>query len=300
LNVEGLRREVERLRKELESLRQEITVLRKNLPVDVPIKNILKERGLRIFRQNPVEKLLFPPDIPPGMKTRFYELLKRYSFRLFLRDMAKKGSGFRVEDLVRYVSPEVAAQYIRFLLSAGSIEEKGGGTFRIRNGSLTSFGPTLEWFVAEMFKREFASPAIYGVHMKDTRSGGDFDVIAKWGKRLVYVEVKSAPPKGIEINEVSTFFSRIDDLIPDVALFFNDTQLRMKDKLVVLFQQELETRYGPQAHQAHPVVRLVDELFHIHDRIFIVNSRKDAVDNFGACLNHFLRKRIWRSVKKEL
>ncbi len=277
---------------ELEALRRELMALRKNLPADVPIKNLLKERGLKVFRQNPVEKLLLPADISPGMKTRFYELLKRYSFRLFLRDMTKKGEGFRVTDLVRYVSPEVAEQYIRFLLSAGSIEKKGKGVFRIRKGSITSFGPTLEWFVAEMFKREFASPAIYGVHFKNTRSGGDFDVIARWGRRLVYVEVKSSPPKGIEINEVSTFFARIDDLIPDVSLFFNDTQLRMKDKLVVLFQGELENRHGPQAYQTHPVVRLVDELFHIHDRIFIVNSRKDAVHNFGTCLNHFLRARI--------
>jgi hypothetical protein len=266
--------------------------LRKNLPVDVPIKNLLKERGLKAFRQNPTEKLLLPADISPGVKTRFYELLKRYSFRLFLRDMTKKSEGFRSGDLVRYVSPEVAGQYIQFLLSTGSIEEKDKDTFRVRNSSITSFGPTLEWFVAEMFKREFASPAIYGVQFKNTRSGGDFDVIARWGRRLVYVEVKSSPPRGIEINEVSTFFSRIDDLIPDVALFFNDTQLRMKDKLVVLFQEELGNRYGPQAYETHPVARLVDELFHIHDHIFIVNSRKDAIHNFGTCLNHFLRERI--------
>ena len=292
MNGEGLWREVERLKGELEALRQELISLRKNLPVDVPIKNLLKERGLKAFRQNPSEKLLLPPDISPRMKTRFYELLKRYSFRLFLRDMTKKSEGFRSGDLVRYVSPEVAEQYIQFLLSTGSIEEKDRGTFRIRNSSITSFGPTLEWFVAEMFKREFASPAIYGVHFKNTRSGGDFDVIARWGRRLVYVEVKSSPPRGIEINEVSTFFSRIDDLIPDVAVFFNDTQLRMKDKLVVLFQEELENRYGPQAYETHPVTRLVDELFHIHDHIFIVNSRKDAIHNFGTCLNHFLREKI--------
>jgi Holliday junction resolvase-like predicted endonuclease len=292
LKAEGLWREVEGLRRELKALRQELMALRKNLPAGTPIKNVLKERGLKVFRQNPREKLLFPADISPGMKTRFYELLKRYSFRLFLRDMAKKSEGFRITDLVRYVSPEVAEQYIRFLLSVGSIEEKGKEAFRIRNGSITSFGPTLEWFVAEMFKREFASPAIYGVHFKDTRAGGDFDVIARWGRRLVYVEVKSSPPRGIEINEVSAFFSRIDDLIPDVALFFNDTQLRMRDKIVILFQEELENRYGPQAHQTHPVARLVDELFHIHDRIFIVNSRKDVVHNFGTCLNHFLRERI--------
>jgi Holliday junction resolvase-like predicted endonuclease len=292
LKVEGLRREVERLKEELEAFRQELVALRKNLPVDVPIKNLLKERGLRVFRQNPAEKLLLPPDIPPGMKTRFYELLRRYSFRLFLRDMTKKSQGFRIADLVRYVSPEVAEHYVGFLLSVGTIEKKDKKAFRIRNESITSFGPTLEWFVAEVFKREFASPAIYGVHFKNTRSGGDFDVIARWGRRLVYVEVKSSPPRGIEINEISAFFSRIDDLIPDAALFFNDTQLRMKDKLVVLFQEELENRFGPHASQTHPVLRLVDELFHVHDRIFIVNSRKDVVHNFGTCLNHFLHERI--------
>jgi Holliday junction resolvase-like predicted endonuclease len=292
LNVETLRREVEQLKGELEALRRELMALRKNLPVDVPIKNLLKERGLRVFRQNPPEKLLLPADISPGMRTRFYELLKRYSFRLFLRDMTKRARGFRIGDLVRYVSQDVAEHYIRFLLSVGVIEETGKGAFRIRNDSITSFGPTLEWFVAEMFKREFASPAIYGVHFKNTKSGGDFDVIARWGRRLVYVEVKSSPPKGIEINEVSTFFSRIDDLIPDAALFFNDTQLRMKDKLVLLFQEELHDRYGPQASETHPVVRLVGELFHIHDHIFIVNSKKDAIQNFGTCLNHFLREKM--------
>ena len=280
------------MRRELEALRRELMVFRKNLPADTPIKYILKERGLKVFRQNPADKLLFPTEISPGMKTRFYELLKRYSFRLFLRDMTKKSEGFRITDLVRYVSPEVADQYIQFLLLVGSIEEVGRGEFRIRNNSITSFGPTLEWFVAEMFKREYASPAIYGVHFRNTKSGGDFDVIARWGRRLVYVEVKSSPPKGIKINEVGAFFSRIDDLIPDVAFFFNDTQLRMKDKLVVLFQEELENRYGPQADQTHPVMRLIEELFHIHDRIFIINSRKDAVLNFGTCLNHFLRERI--------
>jgi hypothetical protein len=292
LNAEELWPEVKRLGKELEALRRELMAFRKNLPADTPIKYILKERGLKVFRQNPADKLLFPTEISPGMKTRFYELLKRYSFRLFLRDMTKKSEGFRITDLVRYVSPEVADQYIQFLLLVGSIEEVGRGEFRIRNNSITSFGPTLEWFVAEMFKREYASPAIYGVHFRNTKSGGDFDVIARWGRRLVYVEVKSSPPKGIEINEVGAFFSRIDDLIPDVAFFFNDTQLRMKDKLVVLFQEELENRYGPQADQTHPVMRLIEELFHIHDRIFIINSRKDAVLNFGTCLNHFLRERI--------
>jgi hypothetical protein len=147
----------------------------------------------------------------------------------------------------------------------------------------------LEWFIAEMFKREFASSAIYGVSVKNTPSGGDYDVIASWNQRLVYVEVKSSPPKGIEQNEISSFFSRMDDILPDAALLFNDTQLRMKDKLVVMFEEELERRYGKDSRTFYPVERLIGELFHVRNRIFIVNSKKDVVENFGICLKHYLR-----------
>jgi hypothetical protein len=143
-----------------------------------------------------------------------------------------------------------------------------------------------------MFKREFASPAMYGVSMKNTPSGGDYDVIASWNRKLVYVEVKSSPPKGIEQNEISTFFSRMDDILPDAALLFNDTQLRMKDKLVVMFEEELERRYGKNSKINYPVERLMEELFHIGDRIFIVNSKKDAFENFQICLRDYMRHSV--------
>ena len=140
-----------------------------------------------------------------------------------------------------------------------------------------------------MFKREFASSAIYGVSVKQTPSGGDYDVIASWNGRLVYVEVKSSPPKGIELGEVTTFFSRIEDLLPEVAFLFNDTQLRMKDKLVVMFEEELERRYGRESKKLFSVERLVAELFHVEHRIFIVNSKKSATENFQICLKHHLQ-----------
>jgi superfamily I DNA and RNA helicase len=95
---------------------------------------------------------------------------------------------------------------------------------------------------------------------------------------LVYVEVKSSPPKGVELSEISNFFSRIEDLQPDIAFLFNDTQLRMKDKLVVMFEEELERRYGNESAVLYPVRRLIEELFQVRSRIFIVNSSKDAVE----------------------
>jgi hypothetical protein len=171
----------------------------------------------------------------------------------------------------------------------GTIVKEGVGRYRTRVSPLYSFGPTLEWFIAEMFRREFASPAIYGVSVKKTPSGGDYDVMASWNRRLVYVEVKSSPPKGVESSEVKTFFSRIDDLLPEVTLLFNDTQLRMKDKLVVMFEEELERKYGRESKAFYPVERLIEELFHVRHRIFIVNSKKEVVENFHICLKDYLQ-----------
>ena len=136
-------------------------------------------------------------------------MMKKYSFRLVLRDMIKYQDRFRIQDLTHYCSSKVVQGYCNLLCEMGAIIKNGKGKYRTRVSPLYSFGPTLEWFIAEMFKREFASPAIYGVSVKNTPSGGDYDVIASWNQRLVYVEVKSSPPKGVEQNEISTFFSRI-------------------------------------------------------------------------------------------
>jgi hypothetical protein len=215
--------------------------------------------------------------------------MKKYSFRLVLRDIIKYQDLFRISDLTHYCSSRVVQEYCNLLCEMGVIIRTGRGEYRTRISPLYSFGPTLEWFIAEMFKKKFASPAIYGVNMKNIPSGGDYDVIASWNQRLVYVEVKSSPPKGIEQNEISTFFSRIEDLLPEVAILFNDTQLRMKDKLVVMFEEELGRRLGERVKTIHPVERLVEELFHVQNHIFIINSKKDVVENFQICLKHYLR-----------
>ena len=216
-------------------------------------------------------------------------MMKKYSFRLVLRDMIKYQDGFRIQDLTHYCSSRVVEGYCHLLSEMGAITKNGRGKYRTCVSPLYSFGSTLEWFIAEVFKREFASPAIYRVSVKKTPSGGDYDVIASWNQRLVYVEVKSSPPKGVELNEISSFFSRMDDLLPEVAFFFNDTQLRMKDKLVVMFEKELEEKYGRESKTLYPVERLMGELFHVQNHIFIVNSKKDVVENFGYCLKHYLR-----------
>ncbi len=290
MKLEEILREIKSLKKRVEKLSEEVKRMKTASPEDASsVEAMLKMRGLAVFRKPPPERLFFPPDLLPPERDRFYEMMKKYSFRLVLRDMIKHQDDFRIQDLTRYCSSKVVRGYCGLLFEIGMIKKSGRGRYRTQVSPLYSFGPTLEWFIAEMFKREFASPAIYGVSVKKTPAGGDYDVISAWNQRLIHVEVKSSPPKGIELSEISTFFSRIEDLLPEVAIFFNDTQLRMKDKLVVMFEEELERRYGRESKSLYSVERLIEELFHIGHRIFIVNSKKDIVENFQTCLKDYLR-----------
>jgi len=280
--LRGLEKEVKELREGIAKLKQEM------LEGEGELQRAIKARGLQVYRHDPVDDLIFLPEASPEERTSLYRLLKHYSFRLFLRDVISKKGSFAAEGLVRYCSLEIARQYISSLCELKIAEAVGEETFRLLKQSLYSFGPTLEWFVAQMFRREFASPAIYGVRFKETHSGGDYDVIARWEGRMVYVEIKSSPPRGIERGEIGSFLARATDLLPDVAFFFNDTQLRMKDKIVVMLEEELCKIYGASYSDKFPVQRMVDELFHINHRIYIINSKRNVVANFNLCLRDFL------------
>ncbi len=289
MDPERLWKELMGLKEEIKGLRGEMAKLEQGILVgEGPLQQAIRARGIELHCKDPDDELLFSPEASPEEKASFYELLRHYSFRLFLRDLISKKESFRAEELLRYCSLEAVQRYISFLLKLSIIEVIEEGTFRLLKSSIYSFGPTLEWFIAQMFQREFASPAFYGVRFKDTLSGGDYDVISLWEGLVVYVEIKSSPPRGIERGEIGSFLARITDLLPDIAFFFNDTQLRMKDKIVLMFEEELYKRYGVSGRDKFAVQRLVEELFHINHRMYIVNSRKDVVTNFSLCLRDYL------------
>ncbi len=289
MDPERLWKELMGLKEEIKGLRGEMAKLEQGILVgEGPLQQAIRARGIELHCKDSDDELLFFTETLPEEKASFYELLRHYSFRLFLRDLISKKESFRAEELLRYCSLEAVQRYISFLLKLSIIEVIEEGTFRLLKSSIYSFGPTLEWFIAQMFQREFASPAFYGVRFKDTLSGGDYDVISLWEGRVVYVEIKSSPPRGIERGEIGSFLARITDLLPDIAFFFNDTQLRMKDKIVLMFEEELYKRYGVSGRDKFAVQRLVEELFHINHRMYIVNSRKDVVTNFSLCLRDYL------------
>ena len=247
----------------------------------------LKRRGLKVFMADPEHGLL-PAALSPEKKSQFYDLMKKYSFRLVLRDIIQRPKGFSLTELTKYSGPSVVQEYLNFLCACSLVRHIGDSFYALNVQPIYSFGLTLEWFVFELFKREFKCEAIYGARFREAPAGGDYDVIALWEGKLIYTEIKSSPPKGIEPGEVRAFFNRIDDLMPHLAIFFNDTELRMKDKIVPLFEEELERRYGCGAKSRFPVSRMIRELFHINHTVFIINSKKSIPLNILACIRAYL------------
>jgi hypothetical protein len=232
----------------------------------------LAERGLKVYAKDPTDRLLLPEGASPDVQERFYARMHRYSFRLLLREAIKLGR-FGTGDLTRYCSPQAAALHLRFLVWAG-VAEAENDAFRLTR-PVSSLGPTLEWYVARLFEREFLAPAIYGVRLRGTRSGGDYDVIAMIEGELAYAEVKSSPPKGIELPEVRAFLRRLSELAPALSFFIVDTELRMKDKIVPLFEE---------AAPGSSPVRLHAELFRASPAVYIINSRKGIATNIRRCV----------------
>jgi hypothetical protein len=294
---------------EIRSLKAEIRRLRKSLKELTPsLPALLRRRGFRIYKKEPPDDLLLPPK---RFTNDYYRSLTRYSFRLFLRDVIKRQELFAVKDVTRYSTQEVTADYVRFLVRIGLIETKisssvilpltkGGSEgyqrcFRLKKTPVKSFGPTLEWFLSEILKREFAAEAIWGIKFKRPAVGGDYDVIAKIDGSLLYAEVKSSPPKQVYAGEISAFFDRVFDLSPEITIFFMDTELRMKDKIVPMFEEEMRKR-PPQAlfsylaaSEIPPVERIEKELFQIGKKIFIINAKDSIVNNVEKVLSRYFR-----------
>jgi len=267
---------------ELSYLRNEVKRLRHSLNVLTPrLGVILKRRGFPVYKKEPGDDLLVPPE---NFLDDYYGMLHKYSFRLFLRDVIKHQDSFTLDKVTRYATSGVTGEYVEYVLRLGLTRKLDSGFALSRH--VKSFGETLEWFVSEIFKREFGAEAMWGVKFKRPKVGGDYDVIAKLDGALLYAEVKSSPPKQIYDSEISAFLDRVTDLAPEISVFFMDTELRMKDKIVPMFEEELKKR----APSPPEVMRIEKELFQIRDRIFIINSKDSIVRNLETALNRYLRR----------
>lgn len=280
------------LQKQIDDLKAEIAELKNSLlklslegACGVhPLEALLRQQGFPVISHGDHSQIVFPPNMTPRESMSFYRLMRRYSFRLFMRDLIQMPNGSDYRELTRYCSLRTVRAYMGVLAEMGVVSISGGSYRLLR--PVPSFGPTLEWFVCRIFQREFLAPALFDVHLQNTRFGGDYDVISIIAGHPVYVEVKSSPPRGVEHQAVNAFLRRMSDLRPHIAVLLVDTELRMADKLAPLLSEglELEGKKGPR----WAVSRLVNEIFHVGHSIYLANSRKGIYSNLRTCFRDFL------------
>jgi hypothetical protein len=253
---------------------------------ETPVHYALRRRGIRC---GPGRHLGAITPRSVARRAVLYALLKRYSFRLFLRDLIRLREASAAE-LTHYCSLATARRFLRTLQEIGVVRAGRGGRFRLCVEGIHSFGPTLEWFVACALQHEFGIATAWGLRADGVTGGGDYDVVGVADGMLIYVEVKSSAPRNIEQRQIGAFVGRVAALAPDMAVLLNDTQLRMLDKLIPALRSEL------RAHRlgGGPLRRVQGEIFSRGDRLFVTNSEPDLIGNLGVCLARFLRSRSTR------
>jgi hypothetical protein len=239
---------------------------------------MLRRRGLSPSLARP--DLPFPRDLAEPAAGRLAERLGHYSFRLFLRGAILAGPTFAPAEATRYIDARAARAHAAWLVAEGLAAPAGGGRWRLLHPA-ESFGPALEWWVGRELARRLGCEVATGVRTGARGVGGDLDVVATAEGKLLYVELKSSPPKHLTASEVSGFLRRVRAAAPDVAVFAIDTALRLGDKVLPMFEAALGGRAPP--------VRLGRDNWAVTPHVYLVSARGDLVANVEAAIAAGLR-----------
>lgn len=208
------------------------------------------------------------------------DLLGHYAFRLFFRGAIQKPEGFAADDATPYVKGAPARAFADALVALGVALPLPGDRYRLAR-PVSSFGATLEWYVARELAHRLCFDAVAGVKFSARGVGGDLDVVAAAEGKLVYLEVKSSPPKHLSEAEVKAFFDRLRVLRPDLTLFVMDTALRLGDKVVPMLMTELARRSGSMSPTPRRIAR---EVWALTPYLYAVNSQPDLMRNIGRAI----------------
>ena len=239
---------------------------------------MLARRGLRPRILNP--DLPFPPDFGADQAGRLSTLLGHYAFRLFLRGAIQRPEGFEADEATPYVKGAPARKFSDALVDIGLAKRTADGRYQLARGA-ASFGPTLEWYVSRELRDRLGFDVVTGVKFHAAGVGGDLDIVAAAEGKLVYVELKSSPPKHLSDEEVRAFYDRTGVLRPDLTLFVMDTALRLSDKVVPMLHAELVRRAGRTVDAPRRVKR---EVWMLTPHLYAVNSTGDLVSNVALAI----------------
>src|SRR5438128_7864671 len=230
---------------------------------------MLARRGFRPELGRP--DLPFPRDLDAATAERLTGRFGHYSFRLFLRGAIQRRGDFAPGEATRYLTTGQEKALADALVELGILVRTPRDRYRFVRRA-TSFGPTLEWYVARELCGRLGCDVATGVKFRAPGLGGDLDVVAAMEGKLIYLELKSSPPKHLTQGEVAAFFARVRRLRPDVAVFAMDTALRLSDRVLPLLVAELGSgASGPR--------RIERDLWALNPHLYAVSAKSDLATN---------------------
>jgi hypothetical protein len=249
-------------------------------PIAAPVGEamaMLVRRGLRPQRSE--GDLPFPPGLDEQTADRIAGWLGHYAFRLFLRGAIQKSGGFLPAATTRYLTKAQSLNYADVLVALGLAEKFSRSRYKMK-WAARSFGGTLEWYVGRELERRFGFNVATGIKLHVRGGGGDLDVIAAAEGKLVYVELKSSPPKNLSEREMAAFCDRLHLLRPDLSLFVVDTALRLSDKVLPMLVREFKRR----GYDASRPKAIAAQLWALTPHVYIVNGSRDLMANIGKAI----------------
>src|SRR5438309_195028 len=241
-------------------------------PAPLPQGEAMAMLARRGFSPEPSRPdLPFPRELDADTAERLTERLGHYSFRLFLRGAIQRRGDFAPGEATRYLTTGQEKALADALVELGILVRTPRDRYRFVRRA-TSFGPTLEWYVARELCGRLGCDVATGVKFRAPGLGGDLDVVAAMEGKLIYLELKSSPPKHLTQGEVAAFFARVRRLRPDVAVFAMDTALRLSDRVLPLLVAELGSgASGPR--------RIERDLWALNPHLYAVSATSDLATN---------------------
>lgn len=254
----------------IEKIESRIGRLEKIIDMHFPfsIEGILREKGYEIIREG-------NPDLFKGNEgVKFFQNLKSYFFRRTTIDILR----LREIDEEQYKAlmekwGGSAVEYVKILKRTGIIKE-----FQKKlkaNYSFEYSGVILEWFIAKAIKELLGMESKFAVKLKNLRLGGDIDVIARSGSKLIMIECKESPPNNVPVSELKAITKRVEALKPDYFIFVLDTTLSLKRNIIdnlswITKSNPLYVKIG---------------VYKFGENLFVINAKRDLIKNLIYVVN---------------
>ncbi len=214
----------------------------------------------------------------PFVKTEdqdfFYSLLKSYYFRRVLRDVLFiQKISVADKNLLKEKWGKVTDEYIAKIEKFGLLLKKNG--LLIAQFSLSDMGTIFEWFIAKYLSEDLNLETMTDVKLKNLEFGGDIDVIARVGTKLVMIECKESPPNNISVGELKSILDRVNYLKPDSFILLIDTTLSIKRNILDNIEWILHDE--PQ--------RCREGVYRVKDNYYIITAKRNILQNLAVVIN---------------